>query len=412
MSAFSPKSTRSVFKRQISASAANPPEGLGEGEIAARKGLCTKMQLGSVGGRPMIRNSKAAEAPRTRICNRELPSQLPADGWFHIAPFGEYRSVRIEGDTEVPAIQVCDMESFTRQKAYFDQLKAKPGFRGQRFDYDHLSWAPGGTTETSAYCMDMDIRGTGENTDDGLYVKLELTPTASQKVKAREYCYLSQEAIVEDLPSDAQGMPRIRAIEPTGGALTNKPALPVRAMNRENQLSPGSAPGEPRNNMAEEAATKKENNTMKTIAVALGLPEDATESDILSKIKSLTADAKQLPEVQNALKKLADAELDRNATAFADKHKARITNREGAIAAYKKDPAAADTWAATFAHVAAEAKPRLLNRDKAKEPNLKAEEGGQGAVAKVRNRARQIQREQGTSWAVAFRAAQDEIEQK
>lgn len=405
------KNARGALKRKISAPNSDPAQDIGAGEIVAGRGRCTKMQLGSVSGHPMVRNSSQNSEPRARICNREIPETVPADGWYHLAPFGEHKSVRIEGEKETPAIQVCDMESFRRQKAHFDVLKAEPGFRGQRFDYDHLSWQSGGSTEASAYCMDMEIRGTGTDENDGLWVKLDLTPTAARKVKDREFCYLSQESLVEDLDPAPDGMPRIRATIPTGGALTNKPALPVRAMNRENQLLSDPPSDEPRKNKAEEAATKKEKNTMKTIAVALGLPEDATEADILSKIKGLTEAAQKLPEVQNALKTLADADLDRRATAFADEHKARITNRESAIAMFRKDPEGAEAWASTFLAPAGAA-PRSLNSKSTKEPELNADAKKTAVSARVRNRAREIQREQGGAWSVAFNAAKDEIGQE
>ena len=143
---------------------------------------------------------------------------------------------------------------------------------------------------------------------------------------------------------------------------------------------------------------------MKEIALALGLDETADSAAILAKIKSLTETAEQLPQVQNDLKTLRDAQLARDAEAFADQHKTRIVNRAAAIDMFKKDPEGAKKWAETFAVEPGRAK--TLNSRSARDPS-DADDGS--TRVKIRNRAAELQKS-GTSRREAFRIARSEIE--
>jgi phage I-like protein len=283
-----------------------------------------------------ILNSEAPGVISGRICNRALPAELPADGWFHLAPFGEFPGVRIKGSEKVPCLQALDHAALSSLESGFKRAAAAPDFRGLLLDYDHLSWAREGSSEAAGRIMDLQVRGDGSKPEDGAWVRIEFTPTGANKVRNKEYSYLSLSAEVRDLAPASDGTPRIQPVYLTDAALTNLPRLPVRAMNRaEAPLSPGIQPGEQK---ADEAGNQKEIVRMKNIALALGLAEDADEAAILAAIKGIKDSAAQLPQVQDSLKQLQAAQLRTEAGAFVETHKAHIQNRDAVVEQYVKNP--------------------------------------------------------------------------
>lgn len=310
-----------------------------------------------------VMNSDAAHAEKfhamARVINRELPTELPADRWFHLAPFGEFRKTMIVGDDqEKPCIQVFDRETFGRMDRHFRRTAAAPEFRGLLLDYDHLSWQEAGRTEAAGRIMDLQIRGDGTKPEHGAWVRIDFTPPGEAAVRNRTYSFLSISAAADEEPElGADKLPRIRPVVLTDAALTNRPALPVRAMNRE---VPGTKPA-PSGKPAEEANQERV-KMLKQIALALGLAEDATEEAILAKIKAMSETAAQLPQVQNRLRDLETAALRKEAEAFVEQHAARVTNRQLVVEQYMAAP---DQTKKLFAALAPAAPPaRVLNDGK------------------------------------------------
>lgn len=330
-------------------------------------------------GLARILNSEAPGVISGRICNRALPSELPEDGWFHLAPFGEFPGVRIKGAEKVPCLQALDHAAMSLLVSNFKRAAAAPDFRGLLLDYDHLSWAREGSSEAAGRIMDLQVRGDGSKPEDGAWVRIEFTPTGASKVRNKEYSYLSLSAEVRDLAPAPDGTPRIQPVYLTDAALTNLPRLPVRAMNRaEAPLSPGIPPGE---QQADEAGNQKEIVRMKNIALALGLAEDADEAAILAAIEAMKKSAAELPQVQDSLKQLQAAQLRTEAGAFVETHKAHIQNREAVVEQYLKNPEGTKALFGALARQSEQPQPRALNGGRNPEGNSNETKTGIARVA-------------------------------
>lgn len=128
-------------------------------------------------------------------------------------------------------------------------------------DYDHqtiFAATPGvgGRAIAAGWIKEFSVR------DDGLWGRVEWTAAAASHIRAGEYRYLS---------------PTFYAPKETGkvllllsAALTNTPDLDLTVVAASALLS-----------------TETETNDMKSIAKALGLPEDASEADILAALSAL-----------------------------------------------------------------------------------------------------------------------------
>jgi phage I-like protein len=187
-------------------------------------------------------------------------STVDAGGWLKMIPMGQF-SAR---DGRGPWL--------LKDKAHADQVVAATLARAAGtdlvIDYDHQSEfalkLEGGVAPASGWMKDLQARA------DGIYAKVEWTAPASAKIDAKEYRYLSPvfaygQAAKAGGPAPVLGLLR--------AGLTNNPALSeLGAVASEAFIDP------------EEQA-----EMLKTIALALGLPETATEADILAVCGTLTA---------------------------------------------------------------------------------------------------------------------------
>lgn len=125
-------------------------------------------------------------------------------------------------------------------------------------DYDHLSHFnvdDGGSSKAAGWIQRLDIR------DGQVWAVVEWTVTAAAAIEAREYRYISPEFTVDKTSGEVTGL--------LAAALVNRPALQMAALASRNQT------GEP--------------NVFKAIAKALGLPETATEAEILAALQNRDA---------------------------------------------------------------------------------------------------------------------------
>lgn len=332
-----------------------------------------------------------------KICNRILPELagdglpqfvLPADGWYHIEVSGEHGN-RAAGVTQV--IDAAAVESIVKN---FD-----PGASGMLIDQDHFSHDPEKPTTAYGWLDAVQNRG-GE-----LYGKIRWTRTGEPAVTGGDLRFFSTEYNPEDL--ERLGGGRVRPMKLAGLTLTNRPnnkgGKPISNREKSGEGNPADAP------------TTKE-ATMKNIAKALGLPEDAPEGDILAKISELKKDKatveNRVTELEGDLETIRNREVDE----LMEQHKAAIG----------EDAESREFWREGLLHnreitvkqlefkasVKPEEKPRLHNRSTAKTPEpVTAEAKKQDAkkAAAIRNRADSIVASEGIQFPQAFAKAQAEL---
>lgn len=281
----------------------------------------------------------------TRIMNRGLAAELPADGWFHLAPLGKFPAL-FEPSNNKPykAVQIYDREAMGAMIANFTATKNREGasFRGVLLDEDHLSENPHGRTAAMGRIMDLELRESGDW--PGLWCRIEFTPPGADSVRNRVYSFLSLDADVDLLGTDpVSGLPSGRPVELKSVALTNQPRLPVRAMNRDTQLQDEVVTSPGKQTDPATAGKTKEQATMDYKAMLLkllGLDAAAPDGDIQAKCDAMTT------EVENTKTKCSRLEtentelkLGKEADQFCDTNATRIKNRASVRAAYIKDPA-------------------------------------------------------------------------
>lgn len=326
-----------------------------------------------------------------KIYNRQAITPRSRN-WQQIEVSGEHASrLRYPDGTEKPLVQVIDGKALEAIVANFQAEAADPYFDGMLVDADHLSHDPDHKTESYAWLMNVEIR------EGELWGELEWTDLGAAAVHGRRFKYFSSEYNEADLEEVAPG--RVRPLRLAGLALTNRPnnkgGRPItnRAANPDDPA--GRQP-----NPTDEPKTK-----MKSIAMKLGLAEDATEEDILAAI-----DALQAKETESEVETI----LNRHKGRFADdaaraKWKTRlIANRENEeilaelpdLAAAKKEETAG--------------RPAITNRETAKVPDASQAHGDDGKAdeakaARIRNRAHEIDKADRCGWRAAFQRATAEI---
>jgi phage I-like protein len=157
-------------------------------------------------------------------------------------------------------------------------------------DYDHKVH----NGDAAGWVKNAEVRA------DGLYVFVEWTKTAAEKIKSKAYKYFSPEFLDEwTHPKSATKFQDVLS----GGAITNRPFLKdLQPLNlSEFIIEPG------------QAKDPEERNDMdpKKFAELLGLPADATEEQLLAKTKEFKDKAEkppaQLSDADAELKKLSES---------------------------------------------------------------------------------------------------------
>jgi phage I-like protein len=273
------------------------------------------------------------------ILNRSADGKfsLPDDNWYQIAPCGEFPHA------ETKTVQVLDSTAHVKMANRFVEESKTPNFAGLRIDYDHFSYDTEKSSEAAGWITGL------QNRDNGLFAQINWTPTGKAKVQGGEYRFISP---VWMAPRDVQplGNGRVRPIRLDTAGLTNDPNLKgmVPLSNRNNQA------GDPGNN---------EKDKMKSVASALGLSEDASESAVLAevtKLKNRAVEVDTTPlknrittletENKNLLTAQVETDLELYKNRYSPESKETIReqllkNREGTIivlkSASEKSPAGA-----------------------------------------------------------------------
>jgi phage I-like protein len=233
--------------------------------------------------------------------------KAPEDGSTQVkvqlSPFGEF--MLHDGGKRNGTVQHCS-------KAAFEALVANwkaAGSPDVLVDVDHAS-ARGGSTEAAAWCNSLEVD------DNGLQGVFNLTPKGLELVKNRSYRFVSPGWTLSP-----DGTP----VSLCSVALTNRPNLPVKPVVNADETG-GRDPDDPN--------SRKDNPEMdiKKLAAALGLPETATEEEVLAAIKAM-----QDREAQAAAE-AANAKAEEFADNAVKAGKIAANSKEAVKAAYLKSP--------------------------------------------------------------------------
>lgn len=191
---------------------------------------------------------------------------LPADGWIHIVPLGEYTHPDV-------GLQVLDRRAAEAMVARFNREAAQPNFPGLRLDYDHFSYDPEKSSEAAGWITQLDNRA------DGIWAKVRWVNTGRDSVESGKYRLVSP--VFSEGETLAPG--RLRPVRLDSVALTNNPNLRgmVPVTNRSSASAAAGA--------ARVTGTQQHPNTpaMKLLANRLQLQPDASEESIAAALDAI-----------------------------------------------------------------------------------------------------------------------------
>lgn len=248
----------------------------------------------------------------------------PEDGGssvkVQLSPIGEFE-LR-DGGRRSGTVQHCSKAAFA---ALVENWRAA-GSPDVLVDVDHAS-AHGGSTEAAAWCNAL------EATDEGLFGVFNLTPRGRELVENRAYRFVSPGWTLSD-----DGTP----LALCSVALTNRPNLPVKPVVNSGDAG-GRDPDDP-------TSTKGQPEMdLKKIAAALGLPETATEEEVLAAVKAMKARDAQ------AAEEAANAKAEKFAEDAVKAGKIAANAKEAVKAAWRKSPEVAQEMLNSLATSAAPA---------------------------------------------------------
>ncbi len=278
----------------------------------------------------------------TLILNRAYA--LPEDGWYQIAPLGEFPHAGA-GIT-----QVIDQEACIAMAARFAADANTPNFPGLLIDFDHFSLDGEKRSEAAGWILGLESRGQFIDQEGGpatpvegatprhnpaaagLWAQIRWSDLGEEAVKGGRYRFLSPVWARSDCVDLGDG--RVRPVRILNAAVTNDPNLKgMVPLSNSGQSAVGSKQKieEPTPTPSKEGsnfnsvdfqtmnvrAKNHQGANMKAVIEKLvnhlGLAADATEALILEKMGGLLT-AVAVTELQNSL------------TALQGKHDALVTN--------------------------------------------------------------------------------------
>jgi len=270
------------------------------------------------------------------ITKREIT--LPEDGalecWAQVSPCGEFPG---EQDGK-EILQVCDEQAFKHLIAVFEPEVL--------VDFEHRSEE---SDDTTAAGWADQLRYTVE---DGLEAHIRWTDLGAADIRNRRRRFLSGVWRCGD-----DGRPtKLRSI-----ALTNKANMPNRPVLNKTATEGGdNKPGEP----AIPATPQPKDKKMKELAALYGLPETASEAEILA---AAQADRAALATLQARVDELERANLAAEADTVVTENKEQIEDEEE----FKKLYVANKDMALRFIRCLPKRQPKAIcNKDAAKLPSF------------------------------------------
>jgi len=137
--------------------------------------------------------------------------QVPADGFYQIAPLGEF------GHAQAGVVQVVDAEACTAMVNRFAEEAKAPNFAGLLVDFDHFSLDGEKKSEAAGWITAL------ENRDGGLFAKIRWSDVGESAVKGGRYRFLSPVWTRADCADLGNG--RVRPMRLLNAAVTNDPNL-------------------------------------------------------------------------------------------------------------------------------------------------------------------------------------------
>ena len=249
-----------------------------------------------------------------RSASSALPGQfvMPENGWFHLAPIGEFPHA------ESGAVQVIDAEAVQAMATAFQAGTEL------LIDFEHESHDPDKRTEAAGWIQNVEARA------DGLWMQPRWSDSGTACILGGRYRYISPVWLAKDCQQLSGN--RVRPLRINDAGLTNSPNLKglVPLANRQGNPAPD--------------PTKKTPTTMdykSQLLKMLGLAADATDEQITAAIQAALDTMKKggdYPELMNRHTALlaAQAESDLDAAGITGASRAAwksqlIANRAGTL---------------------------------------------------------------------------------
>jgi hypothetical protein len=136
---------------------------------------------------------------------------VPADGWYQVAPLGEF------AHAQAGLIQVVDAEACAAMVNRFADEAKGANFAGLLVDFDHFSLDGEKRSEAAGWITAL------ENRDGGLFAKIRWSDVGEEAVKGGRYRFLSPVWSRGDCVDLGNG--RVRPVRLLNAAVTNDPNL-------------------------------------------------------------------------------------------------------------------------------------------------------------------------------------------
>ncbi len=344
------------------------------------------------------------------ILNRNF--ELPEDGWYQIAPLGEFPH------TAAGIIQVIDAAACTAMVASFDfQKKSSEIFPGLLIDFDHFSLDAEKRSEAAGWITDLKfVAPSSGNSHSGLFALIRWSDIGEASVKGGRYRFLSPvwaKADCEDL-----GDGHFRPVRLLNAAVTNDPNLKG-ILPLSNRAPFDFTP------LGKNASVAQEKN-MKPIVDALlnklNLPADTAQDAVLAAIENMAAPdevaalTNRAETAETELSGLKNAQLEADADAFLEANSALIENRDQVRAQFIENRTLTE---AVFKNLKApkpvatplaDTRRPLHNRDsKVAATQNRDASASESKAVKIRNRASEIMKSEHVVYTEAFRRAEQEL---
>ena len=217
----------------------------------------------------------------------EFQEGEPTLSWIHAAPINRTYKHPLYGTIK-----------FTAEKVNRMAQNIKAGVRGIDIAIDYAHRAG---DKAAGWVRDAEVRS------DGLWLLVEWTPAAAEAIRNKEFRYFSPEFV--DTYVDAGGTGKTYKDVLLGGGLTNRPFLKdLLPVNLSEVLGETDTTEDPDNEASKEEDPMPE--FLKKLREQLGLPEDATEEQILAAVKASESDPQASGADSEELRKKLDEAID------------------------------------------------------------------------------------------------------
>lgn len=196
-------------------------------------------------------------------------NELPADGWFHVVPLGEFAHPS-------GVVQVIDDRAAKEIVNRFAAKAATPNFAGLHVGEEHFYYDTDKSTQAFGWAKQL------ANRADGVWAQIDWTDLGKQAIEHKRFKFVSpvwdpKKNQTEVIGNRVGKSPvRLRPLEIDTLGLTNNPNLR------------GMVPLTNRAGSGETAdQTHNTHRNMKSVATLLGLQEDASEASIHQAVATL-----------------------------------------------------------------------------------------------------------------------------